>query len=299
MLSLSRRIPRIPRIPALPLVALGLLAAAGPACASDAKHKRTAELTVSHQSQSGLHIEAENGAIEVTADPDATTVTIIAEIRAQTPERAEAVTIQAERRADGVLSIAAIWPEDELRNNEGCSFEIIVPDANGVHATTGNGAIEINGLGGLAELHTSNGAIDVYAHQGPIEADTSNGAIDIDESAGSVDAKTSNGRIELNRVAGPVNAKTSNGSVSVGLAPGGVGPVNIKTSNGAIDFEFAPGFVGTLIMSTSMGKIEFTDATGRTVTQRENFEIEIGSGGPECVLHTSMGSISVSVEDED
>lgn len=295
MLSLSRRLPRIP---ALPLVALGLLATAAPAHATDSKHTRTAELTVSHQSQSGLHVETENGAIEITADPDATTVTIIAEIRAKTAERAEAVTIQAERRADGVLAIEAIWPDGNPRKDwEGCSFEIIVPDANGVHATTGNGAIEIEGLGGLAELHTSNGAIDVYAHQGPIQADTSNGAIEIDESAGSVDAKTSNGRIELNRVAGPVNAKTSNGSVSVGLAPGGVGPVNIKTSNGAIDFEFAPGFVGTLVMSTSMGKIEFTDATGRTVTQKSNFEIEIGSGGPECVLTTSMGSISVSVED--
>lgn len=284
------------RLPLLPLLAAGLLMPMGAACAGEAKNKRTAELTVSHQTRSSIAVEAQNGAIEIAADSDATAVTIVAQIRAETQERADAVVISAERAADGGLIVEAIWP-DKRRNAEGCSFEIIVPDAHGVTATTGNGAIEIAGLSGAAKLTTSNGAVSVMGHAGEVSANTSNGRIEIESAAGAVQAKTSNGRIEIEGAAGPVSAKTSNGSVSLELAPGGVGPVDLSTSNGSIEFEFAPGFVGVLKMSTSMGKIEFTDANGRTVTQKDRFEIEIGSGGPVCTLTTSMGSISVEVAD--
>ncbi len=285
------------RLPFLSMVAAGLLAGSGVACAGDASYKRTAELTVSHQSQSAIEVEARNGSIEIVADNGASAVTVVAEIKAQSQERADGVLVVADRGPDGALKIQAIWPEGKALNNEGCSFEIIVPDANGVTATTANGSIEIMGLGGLATLQSSNGRVHVMGHNGPVDAGTSNGRIEIEDAAGPVSAKTSNGRIELDDVMGPVSAKTSNGSVSVSLVQGASGPVEIKTSNGSIEFEFAPGFEGTLVMDCGRGSIEFTDAAGQTVRQKGHFELEIGAGGPVCELSTSNGSISVSVED--
>lgn len=285
------------RLPFLSMVAAGLLAGSGVACAGDATYKRTAELTVQHQSQSAIEVEARNGSIEIVGDEGASAVSIVAEIKAQTQARAEGVLIVADRGPDGALKIQAIWPEGKPLNNEGCSFEVNLPDADGVMATTSNGSIEISGLGGLAKLQSSNGRVQVMGHSGPVEAGTSNGRIEVSDASGPVDAKTSNGRIELEDVMGPVSARTSNGSVSVSLERGASGPVEIKTSNGSIDFEFAPGFEGTLVMSCGRGSIQFTDANGRTVSKKGNFELEVGAGGPVCELATSNGSITVSVED--
>ncbi len=196
-------------------------------------------------------------------------------------ERLGQATIVANRNSSGVLEVSAKAPEGGWRNSEGCDFEIAVPDAAGVDLSTGNGAIEIEGLSGAAKLETSNGRITIKGH------------------SGSVEARTSNGRIEATDVGGPVNARTSNGSVTVRLAAASEGPATIQTSNGAVTLELSAAFRGDLDAHTSNGSIHVPSSPPDGVRKfssrvdRNSAHLAIGDNGPASSVQTSNGSVTI------
>jgi len=235
-------------------------------------------ITVPHSAGGGLDVAARNGFIVIKSSPRAD-IQIIATLRMTTDDRLAGTTISANRDAAGTLIVAATPPGGNWLGSEGCSFDITMPDVNGVSARSGNGRIEITGTAGPATLQTSNGAIFVNQH------------------AGSLNAKTSNGRIEVAGVTGAVKADTSNGAVRVALSPQNAGPVDIDTSNGAVTLEIGPSFAGTVSASTSNGSVtgpkhgptSFAfEKTGRTKAK-----LRVGSGGESSTIRSSNGSISI------
>ncbi len=256
-------------------------------------------LTVSHQAEAAIDVRTENGSIQVVK-ADRSDVEIVATIRARTQERLDSTTINARRGEDGVLHVTADWPAAGRRDNEGCSFEVAVPEAVGVVLESSNGALSIAGLAGAARLRTSNGAIHAADQDGPVEARTSNGGINVEAAQGTVDARSSNGRVTVSEATAAVKAETSNGSVTVRLVPANPGPVEARTSNGGIELDLSPAFSGELTLETSHGGIHAKDLPGARLISSEKDRLVLGFGQSDAksTAKTSNGAVTVRMRGE-
>src|SRR5690606_1785966 len=103
--------------------------------------RETRVMQVAHTPSAPLVIRTDNGKVEIVSDPAASDVSITAELRAQTLDRLERTSVNAARGEDGTLRIGVNWADGRPLNSEGCSFDIVVPDALGVDVETHNGAI--------------------------------------------------------------------------------------------------------------------------------------------------------------
>lgn len=244
-------------------------------CSSMATMQSSRSMRVSHQAKQGLEVTGDNGEVVVTQSwGDQVVIDVV--VKAQTQERADAVQVIAERGPAGELHVYALWPDNQRRNNEGCSFAISIPDASTLKATTGNGLVSVTGLSGEADLRTSNGRIIAQNFSGNVHAHSSNGAI------------------ELTNVLG-ADADTSNGRIDVALRDGAGGPVDLKSSNGGITLRVASSFVGEVECKTSNGGVHCDVAGAQTVTQnRSSATYRLGSGGATSTIRTSNGGIQIS-----
>lgn len=239
-------------------------------------HEETRTSNVSHVDGASIEVVTVNGAVVVRQE-ERDDVEVVAHLRAVSAERLEAAEVIAVRNDDGALSISADWPEGKRRNREGCSFEVLIPDADGAILRTSNGKIELVGLGGYADLQTSNGAITVESH------------------SGAIDASTSNGRIRIADATDRVDAKTSNGTIDVGLAAEGQGPIVARTSNGGITLALSPAMKGQLTLNTSNGRLNVESSLeSKVVSRKKNRAVlDLGEWEKQSSATTSNGSIWV------
>ena len=244
------------------------------------EHKETRQLTATHMVHSPISVDTSNGSISIRTHEGAD-VQVTARLRSKSAERLAGARVGLERDKNGKLTIGCDWPGGKPKDGDGCSFEVLVPDAFGVNADTSNGSITIADL------------------SGELVADTSNGSITVDRHAGSINADTSNGSIHITDVTGEVKADTSNGSISVALADENPGPVDLDTSNGSIKLEVGSAFVGSVSGETSLGRASigtFPESMGVEVVERDKTSFRAVFGGknaPKSVLDTSVGSVTV------
>lgn len=263
---------------------------------NEARFHETRTLAAPHFETMGLDVETANGRINVQR-AQSNTIEITAEIRAHTQERLDNTFIVA-NQMDEDLIVRVEWADGLRLNNEGCSFTIAMPSTERINLTSRNGRLTVESLSGEATLRTSNGRITVIDHVGDVEAHTSNGRIVLESIDGGVRADTSNGAIRVIGVSGPVTADTSNGSVRVELTDDNPGPVNIDTSNGSIALVVGETFAGSLVADTSSGSIR-CDLPGVEAHKlgKRNWRYTFSGDGPESLLDTSNGSITVQHAD--
>lgn len=257
-------------------VALTGAAFSGGCVLNFAVEEETRTSSIPHMAASPLVVDTANGAITVSTSAQATEVTIVAKLRAQTKERLAATKVLAERKDDETLSVYVKWPEDKRLSNEGCAFEVVLPDASSVKLTSSNGAVTAKGINGV-----------VYA-------ESSNGAITVDRAGGEVTAKTSNGSVTISDAPGKVLADSSNGAIRVSMTHDAKGPVKLDTSNGAITLTFGAAFSGTIEADTSNGRVTVSGVETGKIKQHKKSEAAVTLGdGDKSVLETSNGSITI------
>jgi putative adhesin len=251
-----------------------------------------------------VRVETKNGRIVIKAGPEAGgAVSIIADIKAggktqeEADERLRLTKLYLERLDDQTLYVHVDWPEPR-RNHDGCNLEIILPEANGVLARTGNGAISVSGATGKADLDTSNGAVTLSQHGGDATIHTSNGRVTCVEVAGRCSVSTSNGKIELRDMGDTVVAVTSNGAVSLDLQEGAGSDFEISTSNGAIHATVPSEWAGRIDASTSNGSIDILGTARIEKHSKRHVTLHLGEDGRvTSSLRTSNGRITVDVKD--
>lgn len=256
----------------------------------------------------GLVVRTSNGSVSIEKDPARADVEIAATVTAAALTEAEAQArlkqiqvVVAKTTAQG-LEISVQFP-DERRSNEGCSFVIRVPSANGVNVDTGNGSVSLKSLDGDAVVHTSNGGVSVADQGGTVQIDTSNGEIKVERAAAAIRAVTSNGNITIVDSMGKVDAGTSNGEVSLRVKDATAG-FTISTSNGGVTLSLPRLMNGTVRGTTSNGRLlaqalSSTNPIRLTDNTRDggDFELVIGTGGAESSLDTSNGNITLDLHD--
>jgi hypothetical protein len=261
-----------------------------------AAFRETRTITSEYRPGMPLRVDTRNGSIEVRR-ADVPEVRITARLRARTEDRLRGTRIVAGRETDGTLYVGVRWAYERRYGNEGCSFEILVPEASGLRLETSNAPIRVAGTSGTADLDTSNGEIVAEDHAGELQARTSNGPIRLRRVGGDVVARTSNGPIEVVEASGPVEADTSNARVVIRLDDAATGPIRAATSNGRIDLDVGAGFRGDLRIETSNGRIRVDPDRGVRLLSmsRDAARIRIGEPGPLSTAVTSNGSVSIRI----
>jgi hypothetical protein len=264
--------------------------------------QETRSVEVAHVAARPIDVTTNNGRVDVAADRTVDKVVIKATVKARTPERLAQAKVTATRDGQGALIVGVEWPGGRPQNNEGCAFDIRLPDASGVRIDTSNGEVRVSGLSGVAELNSSNGGITVTRHDGSVNARTSNGAVEMSDVSGDVGAHSSNGGIHVAGAGGRVSAKTSNGGIRVVLTDSAPGPVRAESSNGDVVLVLGPSFKGRLKLGTDNGSVKMDPAQAgthvRVVSQKRTSALlavgpDTEAGSEESTAGTSNGDVEV------
>lgn len=175
-----------------------------------------------------LECTSHNGRIEVVGDPDATTVSVRAElsVRGHTPEEAEFNLSQLEvgQETDGgTLRVAGRWPREALsRNSPSFAFTITMPARLELALVSHNGGLRAIDVAGATQATTHNGDVEWRGRSRQLALESHNGDIRAEFAAdGEVRAEVSthNGDVTVSfpgAVDATFQARTHNGSTSDG-----------------------------------------------------------------------------------
>jgi len=267
----------------------------------------TRTMSADHVADGSLYIDTRNGSVEVYADDTVDAVEVEAEVSAADTSEIDAskrlaeTKIIVDRDAGGRLTLRPDWPTN-ARGNEGASFNVRLPDANGVTIDTSNGSVTVHGLRGKLVVDTSNGSIEIVDHDGETVIDTSNATVEVRGNRGRVFADTSNGRVRITDQHGPVEVDTSNAPIDVVLARDQSGPLTLDTSNGSVTVTVGLAFGGTVEFETSNGSLNVRNRGGnirRSTIGKTDGLIVLGKDGEASMIDTSNASITFTIEGED
>ncbi len=172
---------------------------------------------------------------------------------------------------------------------------IRVDDLEGeVHSATSGGSLNFGRITGLVSGKTSGGSITLSQCKGNVDVHTSGGSIRIGQVEGDVLAKTSGGGIHVDEVMGTIDAGTSGGSVSANISQQPDSDCQLRTSGGSITVHLKPSVRLNIDARTSGGRV-VTDfpVTVQGELSKQSLVGQINGGGPELILRTSGGSISI------
>jgi hypothetical protein len=131
---------------------------------------------------------------------------------------------------------------------------------------------------------------------GDAQADisTTNGLLKADGLAGRLKVTAVNGRVELDEVSGAIDGGVANGALTVKLARVTAG-VRLETTNGRLSLELPAASKANLSARVVNGSIsvmglQVDEPKGRRI---QNLEALLNGGGPDVVLRTTNGRISI------
>jgi DUF4097 and DUF4098 domain-containing protein YvlB len=211
-----------------------------------------------------LSVRDSNGSIRVAAaDVDKIEVTATRISTAMTEDAAKAdlkdFTI-AETATESLVELDSSTRSLEiaLHGSRRVEYDIKVPKALNVTIKTGNGTVDVQGIGGLLTIEATNGTI---------AASGLNGAADV---------------------------RTVNGPVSLGFAKLAEAGVRCKTTNGQIVVTIPSASKATLTARVLHGEIQTENLPiQKTDESRQRLNATIGGGGPEIRLEATNGEVKV------
>ncbi len=172
---------------------------------------------------------------------------------------------------------------------------IDVDDLEGeLRGRTSGGSLNFGQIRGTVLGRTSGGSITLSGCEGDVDVQTSGGSIRIGRVHGEVRANTSGGSINIEDVTGTIQAETSGGSISARISKQPEEDCELRTSGGRITVHLEPSMKFNIDAKTSGGGVE-TDlpVTVQGTLNKQSLVGKINGGGPDLVLRTSGGSITI------
>jgi hypothetical protein len=189
-------------------------------------------------------------------------------------------------------NIVRIGLHHENFHNISIDYEIQAPANTFLHASTGSGSIDDDGVGVDSKLSTGSGSIRGTGLQGGFSVGTGSGNIYAEQvGSGDVEAQTGSGSIELKNLNGGLHAQTGSGGVKISGTPTagwriitGSGGVELWTGNTGftLDARTGSGGVHSDREIASQGSMDHHHLAGK-----------IGGGGPAVHVETGSGGIHI------
>jgi DUF4097 and DUF4098 domain-containing protein YvlB len=130
-------------------------------------------------------------------------------------ESLKAITIQTQQQGDGV-SINA----HDNDSNGSVSFDVYLPKQSSLHVSSGDGALNLEGVSGNITLRSGDGPIQVANGGGQLQVNTGDGVIRVIKFDGQVDARTGDGEIALDGNFNSLEARTGDGQITLTVPAG-------------------------------------------------------------------------------
>ena len=143
-------------------------------------------------------------------------VTYTATKGAADEETLKQITIESQQQGDGI-SINTVNSEDV---NGHVNFDLFVPRQSTLHVSSGDGALNLDGVTGQITLRSGDGPIEVANGSGQLQVNTGDGVIRVIKFDGQVDARTGDGPIALDGNFNAVSARTGEGTISLTVPAG-------------------------------------------------------------------------------
>jgi Putative adhesin len=182
--------------------------------------------------------------------------------------------------------------DKDLYRNINISYDITLPHASEISASSGSGEVEIQDVGNNVKAETGSGSLRIRGVKGTATLGTGSGSIELQHTGpGDVKAETGSGSIHLDGVAGALKASTGSGSIHVTGQPSadwklstGSGSVNLALGNTHInlDADTGSGSVQVAQPITMQGNLNRHHITG-----------VINGGGPTVRISTGSGDIRI------
>jgi len=198
---------------------------------------------------------------------DKSEVSYTATKHANDEESLKQITIQAQQQGQ-TISIAAIDDDEESGSVD---FDVYVPRQSSLHVSSGDGALNLEGVSGQITLRSGDGPIQVANGGGQLEVNTGDGRIQIIKFEGQVDARTGDGEIALDGNFNSLSARTGDGPISLTVPAGSSFTIETNTPE-------------------EINNEGFVVAEDVTISPRVK-RWRIGNGGKVFILRTGEGRI--------
>jgi len=200
-------------------------------------------------------------------------------------------------------------------SNISIDYEITVPENTAVHAHTGSGDQNVEGLKGnidlesgsgdlrlarlSGEMHFQTGSGNVRGHDlsGPARAKAGSGDIDIEETGqGDVEIRTGSGNITVKGINGGFHAEAGSGDIRGDGSPKNLW--SIRTGSGNVTLRVPSEAAFDVDISSSSGSVTLghpvtTTVQGRVRESRKSVVGKVRGGGPTISVHTGSGDVQV------
>jgi DUF4097 and DUF4098 domain-containing protein YvlB len=180
----------------------------------------------------------------------------------------------------------------DLYRNINIDYEITLPKASGISATTGSGDVQIQDVGASVKAQSGSGSVHVHGVQGPATLGTGSGDIELQQTGpGDVKAETGSGSIRLQGLAGALKASTGSGDIEAQGQPTadwklstGSGSVRLVVGNAHFNLDADTGSGGISVSQpiTMQGSLNHHHVNG-----------VVNGGGPAIRIGTGSGDIQI------
>jgi len=180
----------------------------------------------------------------------------------------------------------------DLYRNISIDYDITLPKASGISATTGSGDVQIQDVGANIKAQSGSGSVRAHGVQGPTTLGTGSGDIELLQTGpGDVKAETGSGSIRLNGLSGALRASTGSGDIEAAGQP----TADWKLSTGSGSVRLAVGNAHfNLDADTGSGSINVSQPiTMQGSLNRHHVSGVVNGGGPTIRVGTGSGDIQI------
>lgn len=182
---------------------------------------------------------------------------------------------------------------DDLYRNISIDYDITLPRASNISASSGSGDIEIQDVGANLKADTGSGSIRAHGIHGPAYLQTGSGDIELQETAaGDVRAQTGSGSIRITGLNGGLRAGTGSGDIEVNGQPSQ--DWKLDTGSGSLHLNVGSATKFTLDADTGSGSIHIDQPhSTQGDPNRHHITAAVNGGGPTIRAQTGSGDIQI------
>ncbi len=181
----------------------------------------------------------------------------------------------------------------DLFRNIGIDYEVTLPRASGIRASTGSGAVEIQDVGSTLKAESGSGTVHARGIHGPADLQTGSGDIELQQTAGGdVRAQTGSGSIKLNGISGGLKAGTGSGDIEASGQP--TSDWKLDTGSGSIQLALGSSARYNLNAGTGSGSIHTAQPIAmQGEMNKHHINGTVNGGGPTIRANTGSGDIDI------
>jgi hypothetical protein len=181
---------------------------------------------------------------------------------------------------------------NDLYRNITIDYEITLPKASSISATTGSGDVQIQDVGATIKAQSGSGSVRVHGVQGPSTLGTGSGDIELQQiGPGDVKAETGSGSVRLQGVAGALKASTGSGDIEAQGQP--TADWKLSTGSGSVRLIVGNAHFN-LDADTGSGGINVSQPiTMQGSLNRHHVSGAVNGGGPTIRIGTGSGDIQI------